>query len=166
VIVPVGSGGRIDIANYTPGGSVQLVADVVGYVTDGTAAAGVGSLFTGLLPPTRLADTRSAPQYHVGANSTLGPSTTITVPVAGVGVVPSNAKGVVLNVAVTNTTAQSDLVVYPSTSPLPTAADINWLPGVTRSNLVPVKLGTDGAIKIVNDQGNVDVVVDVLGYYA
>jgi hypothetical protein len=72
----------------------------------------------------------------------------------------------VLNVAVTNTSAASDLRVYPSDSPVTNTADINWLPGVTRSNLVPVKVGPDGAVKIENDQGNVDVVIDVLGWFA
>src|SRR5207248_753331 len=115
-----------------------------------------GLLFSGLSPPNRIADTRAA--FHVGTNTTLGAFSTITVPVTGTVGVPAGAKGAVLNVAVTNPTAASNLVVYPSDASLPTAADINWLPGVTRSNLVPVKLGAgDGAIKIENYQGNVDV---------
>jgi hypothetical protein len=57
-------------------------------------------------------------------------------------------------------------VELPADAPITNTADINWLPGVTRSNLVPVKLSAGGAVNIENDQGNVDVIVDVLGYYS
>jgi hypothetical protein len=163
VVVPVSADGRVDVNNYTPSGSVQIIADAVGYFTDATATATTGTTFTGITP-NRIADTRAG-QFHVGANNTLGDQSTITVPVAGTTGVPAGAKGVVLNVAVTNTAQPSYLIAFPSDTAAPNAADINWLPGVTRSNLVPVKLGADGGIKIHNYQGAVDVIVDVLGWY-
>jgi hypothetical protein len=168
VVVPVSAQGKVDFANFTlqgngsGGGSVEIVADAVGYFTDGTMSG--GSTFNGVTP-VRIADTRADQQFHVGPNTTLGPDGTITISVAGVAPVPADAKAVVLNVAVTNTTQPSFLTVYPQ-DPRPTTADINWLPGVTRSNLVPVQVGPDGGLRLFNFQGNVDVVVDVLGYYA
>jgi hypothetical protein len=139
------------------------VADVVGWFTDASSTAG-GALFNGITP-NRIADTRADPQFHVGNNTTLGSFGTIVIPVRGTLNVPPGATGAVLNVAVTDTAAASNLTVYPGAAALPNAADINWLPGVTRSNLVPVKLGPDGTIQIHNYQGAVDVIVDVLGWY-
>jgi hypothetical protein len=73
---------------------------------------------------------------------------------------------VVLNVTVTNPTAASFLTAYPSdNASVPMASDLNWRPGLTVANLVVVKLGPDGTIKLYNQQGNTDVVVDVLGWY-
>ena len=79
---------------------------------------------------------------------------------------PIPPSAVVLNVTVTNPTAAGFLTAYPSdgASP-PLASDLNWRPGLTVANLVVVKLGPDGAIKLYNQQGNTDVVVDVLGWY-
>ena len=49
---------------------------------------------------------------------------------------------------------------------LPTAADQNWLPAHTRSNLVVVKLGANGTIKLRNaGNGSTDFVVDLVGWY-
>ena len=71
----------------------------------------------------------------------------------------------VINVTVTNTTAWSNLTVYPSGSALPLASDLNWPAGTTVPNLVIVKLGPDGKIVINNAFGATDVIVDVEGWY-
>jgi hypothetical protein len=169
VIVAVGPDGSIDINNFTldsggnPGGTVQVVVDAVGWFSDATVAPNSGGTIFTALTPVRAVDTRN-PQ-RVNDPTTLGDFSTITVHLAGANGVPSNARAVALNVAVTNTTQPSNLRVFPSNQPPPNAADINWLPGVTRSNLVLARLGSDGSINIENYQGKVDVIVDVLGFY-
>jgi serine protease len=83
------------------------------------------------------------------------------VPMVGSGATPT---AVIANMAVTNTTAGSNLTVYPSDASQPLASDLNWVAGQTVSNLVVVKLSADGKITIYNGLGSTDVVIDVLGY--
>jgi hypothetical protein len=159
VMVPLGTGGQIDVYNLA--GNTDVVIDVNGWFTNG--AQGTGYAFTGSTP-TRIMDTR----FNIGGyGSPFGPNTTRSLTVAGVGPVPADAKAVVLNVTVTDTSAQSYLTVYPGDigSP-PVVSDLNWYAGTTIPNLVVVKLGTNGAINIYNLAGNTDVVVDVVGWYS
>ncbi len=62
VVVPLGIDGKVDLYTrlYTPGGSVDLLADVVGYFTDSTAPDSASGLFRPI-PPTRAHDSRLAP---------------------------------------------------------------------------------------------------------
>jgi hypothetical protein len=89
--------------------------------------------------------------------------------VRGQGGIPGlpTAKGVVMNVTVTGTTAASYLTVYPSDATRPNASDLNWVSGLTVPNLVVVKLSAvDGSVTIYNAQGCVDVLADVVGWYS
>jgi hypothetical protein len=171
VIVPVGAGGRIDAFNCN--GTTDLVVDVDGWFTDATTSSGY--LYSGL-QPARIADTRRG-SGEPEAGMTLGsgrkhqPSATLTMTVAGTGGVPTMSSAhpptsVVLNVTETDATAISHLTVYPAGEALPTASDLNWTPGQTRANLVVVKLNQHGQISMFNWSGQVDVVVDVVGYYS
>jgi len=91
---------------------------------------------------------------------------TVSLNVAGRGGVPSNGVGsVVVNVTVTNPTAASFLTVYPADEPLPTTANLVFVAGQTSPNMVIVKLGSGGRINLYNYGGNVDVIVDVQGWF-
>jgi outer membrane protein assembly factor BamB len=155
VVVKVGTAGKVTIYNLT--GNTDVVADVGGWFTDATSTTG-GSVFVGITPA-RILDTRNG-------GAPIGPNVTLTVPVGGAGVVPAAAKAVVMNVTVTNTTFSSYLTVWPSLVTRPTASDLNWVAGQTVPNLVIVQLGTNGSIDLYNLQGNTDVVLDVVGWYA
>ncbi|MBI2703859.1 MAG: S8 family serine peptidase [Actinobacteria bacterium] len=117
------------------------------------------------LSPARIQDSRpGGPQ--VGPYSTpWGPGTTRDVQATGVGGVPSGADAVVLNVTATKTTAASFLTIFPAGTARPLASNLNWTPGRTIANAVTVKVGASGRIAIYNPSGDVDVVVDVVGYY-
>ena len=165
VMVPVGADGKIKIYNHL--GSAHVIVDVNGWFRDGGAA--LGARFKALAPA-RIMDSRPGSQVGpYGTPSAQGSVRTLTV--AGAGGVPAmNAAipptAVVLNVTVTNPTATSFLTAFPSdVVTVPTASDLNWKPGLTVANLVVVKLGPDGAVKLYNQLGNTDVVVDVLGWY-
>ncbi|HEY8814394.1 MAG TPA: lamin tail domain-containing protein [Candidatus Dormibacteraeota bacterium] len=151
VFVPVGTGGKVDI--YNGAGTADVIVDVSGYFTDGTAT---GQFFTPR-DPVRLLDTRSSTH--------LGPKGARTLTVGGVSGVPHLATAVILNVTVTKTSATSFLTVHPSTTALPNASDLNWTAGQTIPNLVVATLGTTGAISIYNQAGTTDVIVDLLGYF-
>ena len=47
----------------------------------------------------------------------------------------------------------------------PTTASLNPRAGVDVSNLCIVKMGTDGAVQLYNQNGTLDLVVDVVGYF-
>jgi hypothetical protein len=153
VFVPIDmTTGMISI--YNPSGSVDVIVDVGGYFTDATAA---GNAFTPQ-SPTRIADTRTNA-------TTLGPGGMLTLQITGVAGVPANAKAVILNVTVTNTTAPSFLTVYPSTATRPNASDLNWVTSQTVPNMVVATVGTTGAITFYNPTGSTDVIVDLFGYF-
>lgn len=135
VVVKVGTGGKIDMFNSN--GLTHVVYDVAGYFTD--SPTGGDGRFEPLVPA-RILDTR----LGVGGSSVrLGPGASLDLQVTGQGGVPAvGAEAVVLNVAVTNTTAQSFLSVFPTGEALPNAANLNWLGGDTVSNRVIAKLGT------------------------
>lgn len=154
VIVPVTNG---SVKIYNLAGTVDVVADVVGYFTTGPSNS-----FTPT-SATRLLDTRNG----TGApDAPLGPGQTLHLTVAGVAGIPANVTGVILNVTETNSTAGGYLSVFPdSPAPRTSASSLNFTAGVTVPNLVVVPV-TDGVVDIYNLAGNVDVIADLAGYYA
>jgi hypothetical protein len=155
VIVKVGTGGKVSLFNAA--GSVDLVADVNGWFTDGTTSTASGDVFTGTSPK-RIMDTRLG-------GSPAGPGTTIHMNVLGQGGVPSNAHSVVINVTVTDPTDGSYLTLWPNGATQPVASDLNFVGGLTVANLTIVKVGTSGQVNVFNAQGNTQIVVDVVGWY-
>jgi hypothetical protein len=112
--------------------------------------------------PTRVIDTRNP------GNSPVGPGQTLNVTVTGIGgePVPSDALAVVANVTAVDPTSPSFLTVYPTGTSRPTASNLNLSPGRTVPNLVTVRIGTGGRISIFNNDGQTNVIVDVVGYFA
>ena len=95
----------------------------------------------------------------------------ITVQVTGTGAgsnsVPSSAQSVIVTVtAIAATTTHSGyLTVYPAGTNPPDASSLNYTPGMAIPNLVTATLGSGGAIDILSSSANVNIVVDVEGYY-
>ena len=156
VVSRVGVGGNASF--YNENGSVDVVADIVGYLDDGTVA---GDHFVGL-SPTRTLDSRS------GAGGWMTPlqaGETRSMAVRNVGGVPGNASTVVMNVTVTQGTANSFVSGFPSAAALPISSNLNFAAGQTISNLVVTQMGADGNVSLFNSAGSVDVIVDVVGYF-
>ena len=122
--------------------------------------------------PCRLLDTRPGLPPLGGTKTPIGPGTAnaITQQVTGnvgncVGI-PTDAVAISANVTVVGPTAQSNLRLYPANEAVPTASNLNWIAGQAPTpNLVTVKLSPDGKIKVFNQNGTVDVIVDIAGYY-
>ncbi|GAA2784406.1 hypothetical protein [Streptomyces showdoensis] len=155
VVVPVKDG---KVTFYNRGGSLDLLADVAGYFTDGSS----GSLYEPVTP-TRLMDTRSGtgvPKAKLGADQT------VSLTVAGKGGVPATGvTAVVLNVTATNPTTATFVSVYPYGTTRTSASNLNVVAGQTVPNLVvvPVK---DGKVTFYNRGGSIDLLADVAGYYS
>jgi hypothetical protein len=116
------------------------------------------------LTPTRILDTRNgtgAPRAALGAGRVLH------LQVDGQSGVPAGGvSSVVLNLTVTGPTANSFLTAFPAGAARPTASSINFPAGWTGANFVTVQVGTGGRVDIYNSAGSVQVIADVLGFYA
>ena len=116
------------------------------------------TLYTALFP-VRILDTRARPP-------SVGPAGTLTLTIGGMDGVPTGATAVILNVTVTNPTADSFITAWPSDQARPLASDLNCVPGQTIPNLVVVKLSPSGQVSFYNSAGNSDLVVDLFGSYS
>jgi len=158
VVVKVSADGTIDLANAN--GSADVIVDIVGYFTVDPAAAGFVATV-----PRRLIDTRANPAYHVGAQTRLGDrNDPRTVTVTG-GVIPNDATAIVANITVVDPSTASHLDVWPAGTAHPNVSNLNYTAGQTVANLVTIKIGTNGAIDLVNQNGSTDVIIDIVGYY-
>ncbi len=156
VAVKVGDNGKVTLFQSGPG-TAQVVVDVAGYYLGGKADK-PGMFVT--LSPARILDTRTSAPVAPGGDLSLSILGRGGIPAAGV-------SAVVINTTVTETTAHGFLTVYPGTSPLPTASNLNWSGGgATIPNLVTAQIGYNGTIKFHNaSAGTTQVVADAAGYY-
>jgi len=112
--------------------------------------------------PARILDSRNGTGGWPGA---LTAGTAADLIVAGRGGVPSSAIAVVLNVTVTEPSADAYLTVWPTGTAKPFVSNLNFTARQTIPNLVTVGLGDAGAASFASSLGTLDVVVDVAGYY-
>ena len=116
------------------------------------------------LTPVRILDTLNGTGV---AKAPVTANDFVSLPVAGVAGVPSDATAVVINVTVAQATMQGSLTVYPDGSTLPYASNVNFLAGQTIPNLVVASIGSDGKVDFYNrSSGTVQVIADLAGYYA
>lgn len=121
---------------------------------------------TGLMAvsPFRLCDTRvagsSCPQGSVG------PLEEIAIGVAGLGGVPAaGATAVAVNLLIVSATANGNLKLWPDGEAKPDATAMLVNAGDRDANMVTVKLGTNGKLRLANAAGEAHVVVELAGYY-
>lgn len=139
------------------------VKDDGGNTATTTQQVNVGSA---LVPfgPVRFLDTR----YGTGAaKAKLGQGGVVRLKVTGVNGVPgTGVTAVTLNLTAVNATTGTWIAAYPDGTLLPTASNINVVPGQITSNLVTVPVSADGYVDLYNFAGSVDLVADVEGYYS
>ncbi|HEX3089674.1 MAG TPA: hypothetical protein VHQ23_13555 [Ilumatobacteraceae bacterium] len=174
-IVRPGADGALTIGLYGLSGSANVLVDVFGWFS---TSAYTGTDGARLIPttPSRILDTRDgtnrSPAGPLGASETMtlqilgadgvNPAVPDVVPAAGV-------TGVLLNVVgLTNEAGgtATHLSLFPNDigGAAPATSNLNLAANVIKANLVFVPVGTDGKIRIFNDNGNTQVVADVVGY--
>jgi hypothetical protein len=80
--------------------------------------------------------------------------------------IPVGATSIAANVTITEPTSDGFLSVFPADAPLPNASNLNWSAGQAPTpNAVTVDLSTDGRVKVFNERGTVNVIIDIVGYY-
>jgi hypothetical protein len=146
VTVPLGTGGAVDVYNLA--GSTDVVADLFGYYTSGSDA---GSAYVPVAPH-RLLDTRQ------GGHGPLVAGHPIQIQ-SGVATA-EHPDAMVVNVTATNATTGGFVSLSDSLG----TSNLNFRPGQTVANLAIVP--TNGPFDIANLAGNVDVVVDLVGYFS
>jgi hypothetical protein len=176
-IVRPGADGALTIGLFGNGTTAQVIVDVFGWFSTSGYTAADGAR---LIPttPSRVLDTRDGT-----GRATVGPlqqKETMDLQIRGVdGVNPSvtnvvpdlaNVSGVLLNVVGITTepgATSTHLSLFPDPLPGgqdPTTSNVNLAVGVIKANLVFVPVGTDGKVRIFNNQGQTHVVADVVGY--
>lgn len=176
-IVRPGLNGALTIGLFGGGTTAQVVVDVFGWFSTSSYTAADGAR---LIPttPSRVLDTRDGTgQPSAGP---LQQKQTIDLQIRGVDgvnptmvdVVPNSPEvtGVLLNVIGITTdpgATATHLSVFPNPLPAgqdPTTSNVNLAAGVIKANLVFVPVGTDGKVRIFNNQGQTQVVADVVGF--
>lgn len=159
-VVPIGTTGQVSI--HQSSGATDLLADVVGYVTDSsnTSAAGTYSPVT----PARIFDTRN------GTGGTTGPiaaGATFNEQITGVGGVPSTGvSAVAINVGATTTTTNAYLTLWATGQSQPSVSSVSTFQSYNVQKLLIVPVGTGGKINIYASSGSTEQVFgDIAGYY-
>ena len=157
-IVKLGADGSISVFNNQ--GSVEIVVDVLGWFPAGADYSAA--------VPARFADTRptGVTVDNQGPKGALAGGGSHRVQIAGRNGIPASGVGAVaVNITATGTTQSTFLTAWPTGEVRPNASNVNPAAGQTVPNMAIVKLGADGSISVFNNQGSVEIVVDVLGWF-
>lgn len=156
VTVALSPDGTLTVRNNS--GSTHVIVDVAGWYDDGAlpTICPCGDGYGGILP-TRVLDTRTGAPLAAGVARDLA--------IAGVAGVPADATAVIANVTVVKPTKDTHLTVWPKGQVLPPVSNVNAPVGSVVPNLVIVKVGPDGMVRLRNNSGSADVLVDVVGWF-
>ena len=162
VAVSVGS----DAVDADRGGMTAAVPMMTEAQLRAGGASASSDLATTTITPVRILDTREGAAALAGSKTPWGALETRTVEAAGLGTIPADAVGVVVNVTVLNATAPDTfLTLFPTGTTMPNASTINPQPKEVAFNAATVLLGgDDGTFEIYNYSGTVDVIIDVTAY--
>ncbi|TCO62268.1 S1 family peptidase [Actinocrispum wychmicini] len=117
-----------------------------------------GDAYTPLANQRRLLDTRTATGGHQKA---LSAGEIVAVPIPDL---PAEASAVVVNLAGVGATVPTFLTAFGDTAP-PTS-NLNLLSGRAAAVMATVPVAADRVIRVRNNHGDVDVIMDLLGYYS
>ena len=161
VIVPVGSGGAVDI--YTQSGA-HLIVDVSGYITDNTAPTANSGLFVPVTPG-RVLDTRSSSRVgYVGG--TPGAGAHVTVALSGKAGLPTTPIGAVAsNVTITEAAGPGFVQAAPAGQLQPGKSSIlnAVAAGQTIANAAIIPASADG-LELYTQSGG-ELLTDIAGWY-
>ena len=163
VTAPIGADGRVRLRNQA--GSVGLLADLAGFYTGPASSTfPAASTFTAV-DPVRVLDTREA--LGTPGTTPVPAGGSVDVQVTGVAGVPAGATAVAMTVTAVGASGGTDIRAYPAgvTEAVPLVSNLNVADGRALPNVVIVKLGEDGAVRLLNRFGDVHLLADVAGYY-
>jgi len=118
------------------------------------------------LSPDRFADTRSTGETVDGrfeAEGKLAAEEQYEVQIAGRGLVPANAEGVIMNVTAVAAEGNGFVTVHPCVTPRPLASSLNYTTGVNLGNEVIAGLSETGSVCLFTRRA-AHLTVDVTGF--
>ena len=117
------------------------------------------------LAPCRLLDTRGPVGPYGGPSLPAGSDRTFVL--GGHCGIPTGALAVALNVTAVLPSASGFLTVWPGGTPRPATSTINYDQGRSRANNAVIPLGSSSDLAVHSGQGtgNVDMIIDVMGYF-
>jgi hypothetical protein len=152
-------------ASWSPPGRVIAKGEVSPSDVEAVEAVPTAPLHFVGITPCRVADTRGngfTGQYGAPPVTPSGRNMVIT----GQCGIPGDAQAVSFNFSAVNVTAAGFFVAYPAGGAFPPVATMTYNQNTPNlSNAAVVPLGTGGAITVVAAVTNIDLVVDVNGYY-
>ena len=126
------------------------------------------------IEPVRVLDTRGPNNGPIGvpAAAPIAGGQTIDVQIAGFTdksgnlLIPSNATSVAANITIDeDATLKSFVTVWPTGSPQPVTSANNAEPGLVMANSAILRLGAGGKVSVFNQRGDVNVIIDITGYF-
>jgi hypothetical protein len=167
VTVPVGDGGMDTVYNSL--GNIDVAVDLFGYFATASTSPGHKAGEFHPLPPTRVCDTRAGAGFQCSGTSSdnpLAPGGTLKVNLLSSS---THAAAAVFNLTAVNGTSGTFLTAYePSGGSCltpPTVSNLNVPASTNRANRVMVPIDSSGDVCIYNSLGNVNIVVDLNGWY-
>jgi hypothetical protein len=166
VVVGVGAGGEVSVTPgpATPNAQTAVIVDVVGYYA--TSAVTTHGARLRPLTPARVLDTRNGTG---GVKGPLGDNGAFDLKLRGVGGVPDDPSvtAVILNLTGTEAARTTFVQATPAGSAAAgSTSSLNLLPGQNKANLAMVPLNAAGLAHFYNLFGPMQLVADVVGYYA
>ncbi|MGW6130181.1 S8 family serine peptidase [Cellulomonas sp. NPDC055163] len=160
VTVALGDDGYVSLLASST--RTHLVADLAGYYTAGGGTAYVP------VAPVRALDTRNGTGGVPSARIRAG--RWVDLVVTGRNGVPADASAVVLNVTATNVQRETHVRVVPApaaseSQELPDVSNLNLYPGRDQANLVTVRVGDGGRVRLYTHGSDLDLLADLAGYY-
>ena len=148
-------------------GLVALVAVAGGALAVQVAGADSEPSSLVAITPCRLLDTRAQGiGDHPGPFTSAETATLFVTGEHGDCIIPEGTTAITATATVLSGTSQSWLTIFPADEPKPLASTVNWVVGQPpTSNTFNVGLSADGAIKVFNAGGTVDVIIDINGRY-
>lgn len=162
-----GGYGNLDLRFHERSITEQMVPHInsvscLGTISDPTPPT-AAKFYT--VQPCRVVDTRNPTGPYGGPALTANSDRTFAV--GGQCGVPATARAISVNLSVTQASASGNLLLSAGGTALPTATAINYRAGQTRANNGFAPLGTAGTLAVRCNQasGNVQVIIDVNGYF-
>jgi hypothetical protein len=117
------------------------------------------------IPPCRLLDTRNSAGPWGGPALAAGAQRTFDV--VGRCSIPVGTRAIAVNMAVTQSTAPGNLILFPGGASVPVVSAINYGAGQTRANnaIVPLSVGGTIGVFVNQSSGSTHFILDVAGYF-
>lgn len=137
----------------------DLVVDLQGYFTPGA------TVVFNPLSPVRVLDTRDGTGVVDSRPARVRAGEVVELQVGGRNGVPADARGVLLNVTITEAAGEGYVTAWPCGQPRPLASFLNHVRGIDKANLTPVRIGDGGKVCLFV-HATTEVVADLNGYYS